>query len=223
LVISELLRSVSEFTKIYNTYVILGYLYAKDEYNCPLNETAKKSIENLLNNCDVFMFQKCYRNHDFLSTYEENKNSLQYLCKKSCKYVVLTNPQNTGLWSLYFPKNTQISIIMEEFNTSCAKFLEKDLNSDTSVYNYFINNYKTIRLFIDRAHPSIYLFIEIVKLILIKLDIQHFKIFDTSDLNPCMLLGGFPHSIQDVNIHKLNYVQENELNNANNIIHKENE
>jgi hypothetical protein len=216
-VISELLRSVPEFTDIYNIYVILGYLYTKDEYNCPLTNTAKTSITNLLKICDVFMFQKCYRNHDFLSTYEENENSLQHLCKKSCKYVVLTNPQNTGLWSLHFPKNTKNTTIEEEFQKSCAKFLMKDKMSDTPVYNYFINNYRNVRLFIDRAHPSIYLFIEIVKKILEKLNIQHYKIFCVNNLNPCYLLGGFPHSIQDVNIHKLTYVEDSEVKNANNI------
>jgi hypothetical protein len=217
LVVSELLRNLKEFSEIYNIYLILPYLYTKDEYECPLNQMSKSNITNLLTNCDLFIYQKCYKNHDFLSTYKENNLSLQTLCKTACKHIILTNPQNTGLWSLHFNFPTDDEVILINFNDSLAKFKQKDEDSDTPIYNFFVENYRKKKLFIDRAHPTITIFNEVVKLIMNILEIKYDHIFDESNINPCNLLGGFPHTLQDVRIHQLEYVTLEEINLASKI------
>ena len=220
LVIAELLRTVPEFNSVFNIYLILGYLHMKDEYKCLLNEDIKNRISILMKNCDLFLYQKAYKHHDFFSTYDDNENALQKLAKPECKMIVLTNVQNSGLWSLHFPKDTTDDILMGKFTESCEIFKQKDLLSDTPVYEYFINNFKLIKLFIDRAHPSIHIFIKIVEKVLEKLHVKNDIIFDTADINPCNLLGGFPHSLQDVRVHGLKYVTLNEIIHAENFLNE---
>lgn len=187
LVISELLRYHEYIHEHYNVFLILGYLYdKKEEYNVetiPLN-----TIYSFVKTCDVFIYQSCYHYNEDLSS-----ETMLDLCKPDCKKIHLTNPQNTALWSNHFPeKDRNIYTLHEEYISTMLQFKNNDSKTDTPVYKYVVENLKKYRLFIDRPHPTLRLFVEIVKYIWNILDVNVIE-FDDATLednpNPCCLPG----------------------------------
>lgn len=72
-------------------------------------------------------------------------------------------------------KNVNNICISEEeflvfFNNQLSKFKIIDDNSDINMFDYFLNNYKTIHLFHDPFHPTNLFFYEMFRQIIIKLE-----------------------------------------------------
>lgn len=195
LVISELLRYHESIHENYNVFLILGYLYdKKDEYNVehiPLN-----TIYSFVKSCDVFIYQKCYTHNEDLSSY-----TMLSLLKEDCTKIHISNPQNTALWSDHFPeKERNIYNLHEEYISTMLKFKSQDDETDTPVYRYVVENLKKYRLFIDRPHPTLRLFLQIAHYIWDILNVNRIE-FDDSTLdkyyNPCDLPGSLEKSELD--------------------------
>jgi hypothetical protein len=69
------------------------------------------------------------------------------------------------------------------FDNELTKFKIIDDNSDVDMFNYFINNYQTKKLFHDPFHPTNLFFYEMFRQIIIKLDNCELKYEDYNFIN----------------------------------------
>lgn len=188
LVISELLRHHPVLFEKYNVFLILGYLYdKKEEYG--VTQIPVDIIQQFVVNADIFIYQKCYLENEHLSS-----DLLCGITKDSCLKIRLSNPQNSALWALHFPEHERNYFnIHEEYIKTMNIFKIQDEDSDTPVYRYIVENIKKYKLFIDRPHPTLRVFYEIVKYIWMKLEVEPVYLSDDlldSTMNPCELPGG---------------------------------
>ena len=196
LVLSELLRYHDSISTDYNVFLILGYLYDKcDEYE--VTHIPYDIIYSFVKTCDVFIYQKCYLHNEKLSS-----DTMLSFLKNDCLKIHISNPQNTALWSNHFLiEDRTIYNLHEEYISTMLKFKTQDEESDTPVYKYVVENLKKYKLFIDRPHPTLRLFVQICNFIWEKLDVNPI-VFDDYTLdnypNPCDLPGSLEKSDLDI-------------------------
>lgn len=161
-------------------------------------------LEGLLRRASVFIYMRVYKGSD-LSTFDEPGSLLECL-DPECERVVLTNAQNNGLWSQYPCDDGDYE---KRWNDSLAKFKSCDEVSDTPVFDFFLSNYKRIKLFLDRPHPTMALFYQIYLHVCRHLCIHPIHVSEDEldqNQNPCQLPGGFSHTPFDIEFHGLEFV-----------------
>ena len=211
-VICECLKKI--IGHLYNIYVIMSFRYRKYDYETYGKED-KKQIINILKNASICIYQLAYKNDSFFSTYKEDDNCMLNYCPKDIQKICFTNLQNTGLWSTYFiNENVTDQYILNNFQNSLKYFKNIDSQSDTPIYDIFVNNFQNIKMLIDVAHPTFYIFKIIVLKILEKLNMSHLynkELDSITCINPCNLMGGWFHTSRDIKIFQLKYVSEDEI------------
>ena len=80
------------------------------------------------------------------------------------------------------------------------------------VSEFILKYYKEHNLFITHCHPSSYIFVYIVNIILQKLNINNLYILFESKYDEGVNGGNFPHSKYDIKELNLNYVKNNDIN-----------
>lgn len=188
LVLSELLRHHPTVFKNYNVFLILGYLYdKKEEYG--VTHIPYDIIQQFIVNADVFIYQTCYLDNDQLSS-----DILSSITKDSCQKIKLSNPQNSALWAGHFPEETRTYYnIHEEYIRTMQHFKSQDEQSDTPVYKFVVEQLKKKQLFLDRPHPTLRVFYEIIKHVWNILGAEELFFSEEmleSNKNPCQLPGG---------------------------------
>jgi hypothetical protein len=79
---------------------------------------------------------------------------------------------NVDSYNNYINYPIDESIIKNNFNESLKKLKQIDDMSDIKIYDYFVENYKTIPMFRDYGHPTKYIFKHMIDQILVKLNID---------------------------------------------------
>lgn len=189
LVLSELLRHNPEVFEKYNIYLILGYLYEKkDEYNIEL--IPYNIIHSMISSCDIFIYQNCYNGSELSS------ELMCSLLKEGSISIRITNPQNTALWAMHFDEDKRNYYnIHEEYVKTMTIFKHQDENSQTPIYRYIVENLRQKKLFIDRPHPTLRVFVEIAKYLWNYLGVKSIDFTDEyldTNPNPCELPGEIP-------------------------------
>lgn len=190
--IYEYLLKIPEIYHNYNIRYICSYVNLN-------NEHVINGIINDINSCDI-LITNVLKNYDRLNFENIIKN-----VKESCKIIKIEFFRFNGFFPYkyikcnnlldcydinynvdnYYDYKNKISLmekeIIDNFNECLIKLKELDDNSDIKIYDFFINNYKTKLLFRDYYHPTKFIFNEIIKQILLKLDI--FSSINIDDIN----------------------------------------
>lgn len=123
-------------------------------------------------------------------------NSYKQIIYNNIKYTFLEPKWNDTISQLYGIHNSFINFygnyneiknkldnlhihkdnIINFFNDQCDKFKNIDINSDISMYDYFIKNYKNVELFHCPIHPTNKFFYELFKKIMLYLKTNNIKI-----------------------------------------------
>lgn len=203
------------------------HIYTKDKFiiNYIINyENLDKNFDpshkNMLEKCDVFMYQPFNKQHSYseYDIYELKK----YLNSK-CIILKINYYRFKGFWfeseykpynsyngfnfapdiryygihnsfinfngnkeeTIYKINNVNINeeIFLKYFKEELNNFKIIDDNSDVTMYEYFINNYKTKNLFHDSFHPTNLFFYEIFRQIVFKLTNYRLVIEDNDFIN----------------------------------------
>lgn len=151
--------------------VIYKYLFDKYFPQCNIKLLANFPISNdnfkfninqklIFQNADLFIYNPM--NKDWKS--EKNINYVKTLLKPSCKCIKVAYYRFDGFYIDYKYETNLKGVINNNYNyynfhddflNSLKKFKELDEKmSDIKMYQYFINNYKTTKLFVDSRHLS---------------------------------------------------------------------
>ena len=176
---------IPEIFTMYNYRLISTYMNLND-----------RSTLSEFNNCDILLTNNI-KNYQFFTIEEIKKN-----VKNECQIIVIEFFRFKGfyteepilegaIWpydSLYYlPFDEYINYdhdetnIINKFNKSLEFIKELDNTSDIKLYDFISNNYRTKQLFRDYTHPHRNLYTEMVRQILLKLEIEPKKNINTID------------------------------------------
>lgn len=176
--INKMFRNVENYRFIH----IVNYIEMK-------SDTLPIKYSELLKSADYFIYQPFNKHHKSNPWYPTNL--LSYL-NHSCIKIKVNYYRFRGFWNnptyksnLLDDKFNNISDIINNFNSALKKLMLIDNNSDIKMYDFFISNYKTTKMFHDCFHPTNYFITEMCNQIAkkINIDIKYISECDELDIN----------------------------------------
>jgi hypothetical protein len=151
-------------------YIEMKSGHSPDKYN------------DLLSNADYFIYQPFNKHHKTHIWYPVNL--FRYL-NDNCKKIKINYYRFKGFWEEPRYKTDYHHLkydfdVKQNFEDSLKKLKMIDDNSDIQMFDFFVRNYKSVKLFHDCYHPTNFFIKEMCKQICQLIDINLVILFDSN-------------------------------------------